>query len=139
MAARSSARLRVVDDDSYAQLSDVKQFASELPDKYLHCRDLGHNWMPFQAGAYRDGGYLVVHRCSRCRTKRRRDLSPSGIPLRSNYEHPDGYLTEGIGRIVGEGRGLLRLESVQRLIPSDAGFIDDEENEPKPTRRSRRG
>lgn len=36
--------------------------------------------------------------------------------MRSWYTYPEGYLTKDIGRIVGEGRGVLRLASVLRTI-----------------------
>ena len=39
--------------------------------------------------------------------------------LTNHYEYPDGYLTDNIGRIVGEGRGLLRLESIMRVLPDE--------------------
>lgn len=112
-------KLTVVDDDHSAQLSDVKEFAKSLPEKYLHCRELGHLWRPFRAGRHPDGGFERVLRCSRCRTRREQSLSSTGMVLTNNYKHPEGYLTEGIGRIVGEGRGLLRLESIMRVLPDD--------------------
>jgi hypothetical protein len=34
----------------------------------------------------------------------------------NKYIHPEGYLHKGMGRIIGEGRGLLRLESIKRTV-----------------------
>jgi hypothetical protein len=103
-------------DINYAALSEVEAFAEELPEKFLHCREMNHNWRPFTVGRYKDGGFERVLRCVRCRTKKVQHLDASGMILGgSKYEHPEGYLHKGMGRIVGEGRGLLRLESIKRI------------------------
>jgi hypothetical protein len=39
-----------------------------------------------------------------------------GVVLTNQYIHPDGYLMTGLGRIVGDGRGVLRLESITRQV-----------------------
>lgn len=121
MAGRSrtsaARKLQVADEDFAENLGHVKDFAADLPEKYLHCRELGHLWRPWKAGVHPDGGYERTLRCSRCGTKREQSLSSMGMVLSNNYKHPDGYLSpEGVGRIVGEGRGLLRLESIKRVI-----------------------
>lgn len=127
MARGSRAvKLKVVDDSHFAQLGDVKSFAASLPEKYLHCRELGHLWRPYRAGRHPDGGFERTLRCSRCRTRRQQSLSSTGMVLTNQYIHPEGYLSEGIGRIVGEGRGILRLESIMRVLP-DEGIEDLEE------------
>lgn len=119
--ARSSAALRAVaqeeldDHPREADIDDVREFAASLPERYLHCREMGHNWRPFSAGRYKDGGFERVLRCTRCRTKRRQGIDGRGMIMASSYEHPPGYLSDGMGRIVGEGRGALRLESIQRI------------------------
>lgn len=115
------AALRVVDTtpppaSPYADLGDVKAFAESLPERFLHCREMGHNWRPWSAGRFADGGYERILRCSRCRSKRFQNISGSGVILKSHYEWAEGYLSQGLGRIVGEGRGVLRLESIERLV-----------------------
>jgi len=118
MAARP---LRVIDstgDHEYeAALDDVRGFAAGLPEKFLYCREMGHRWQPYSAGVFKSGGYERVLRCTRCRCKRFQIIDGRGLIVKSHYEHPEGYLTEGIGHIVGEGRGVLRLESIKRLVP----------------------
>lgn len=118
--ARSSAALRAVDPDDDgpkgADLDEVIAFAHGLPERFLYCREMGHNWRPFSAGRHKDGGFERVLRCTRCKTKRFQGIDSRGLILASRYEHPDGYLTEGLGRIVGEGRGALRLESIKRIV-----------------------
>lgn len=117
--AANSARLRLaevaVDKPDYADPLDVEAFAKDLPDEFLLCRELGHNWLPYGIpGRYRDGGYQRVLRCNRCKTERHIEISNRGVVTASQYKHPDGYLLEGLGRIVGEGRGVLRLASITR-------------------------
>lgn len=118
MAAR--AKLKVADESLYAQLSEVANFAEALPEKFLHCRELGHNWRPFSAGRYKDGGFERILRCSRCRTRRVQEITSRGVVMVNRYEYPEGYQAEkGMGRIVGEGRGLLRLESIKRIVDKE--------------------
>lgn len=123
MAARRRARRTT----GYASPGEVEQFAHQLPEAYLTCRDLGHSWRPFTARALprrEGGGFERVVKCSRCPTRRVEHLSTSGERLASNMAYPKGYLHKGLGRIVGEGRDVLRLESVTRVLD-------------KPARRSR--
>lgn len=104
-------------EHNYATNEDVAEFAQHLPEKYLHCREMGHNWRPFDVGRHKDGGFERTLRCVRCRTKKVQHLTVEGMLLGSTrYEHPDGFLAEGLGRIVGEGRGQLRLESIKRIV-----------------------
>lgn len=121
-------KLKAVDETDHAHLSDVRDFAAGLPEKYLHCRELGHLWRPFTAGRHPDGGFTRTLRCTRCKTRREQELSSTGMVLTNQYKHPDGYLTEGMGRIVGEGRGLLRLESIMRVLPTEDDQVVDEED-----------
>ena len=128
MARRQPTRA----DDSDSQLNDpkpygadpddVQEFAESLPERFLYCREMGHNWKPFSAGRYKDGGFERVLRCTRCRCRRIQSISSRGLIVASSYEHPDGYLLKGLGHIVGEGRGLLRLESIKRINPTDLEY-----------------
>jgi len=111
-----AAHLRVADDVHYAELADVQDFAEGLKETFLHCRELGHNWRPYTAGSHPDGGFERVLRCTRCKTRRVQELSSRGMVMTNRYEYVEGYQHQGLGRIVGEGRGLLRLESLKRLV-----------------------
>lgn len=118
MAARKLKTITEEEQREYeARLDDVRSFAAALPERFLYCREMGHRWQPLSAGHYQDGGFERVLKCSRCRCKRFQTIDSRGIIIKSHYEHPAGYLTEGIGHIVGEGRGMLRLESINRLVP----------------------
>ena len=116
--AAAAATLSAAPDAAplYADTDDVAEFAQGLPEKYLYCREMGHNWRPYTAGRHKDGGFERTLRCTRCRTKRVQAISPSGMILSNQYVHPEGYLSKGMGRIVGEGRGVLRLESIKRIV-----------------------
>lgn len=117
---RNGSALRVADSAEhqvhYAELKEVESFAQGLPDKYLECRELGHNWKPYTASSTGEGTWLRTLACNRCRTKREQEISDRGIVMKNQYIHPEGYLHAGMGRIVGDGRGLLRLESITRSV-----------------------
>lgn len=111
-----AAALKVVDDDHWADLDEIQEFAEALPEKYLHCREMSHNWRPFAVGSHKNGGWERTLRCTRCKTKRVQHLDTRGMIISTRYEHPKGYLHQGFGRIVGEGRGVLRLASIKRQV-----------------------
>lgn len=106
-----------------ANRNDVEQFASGLQRQKLLCRTYGHSFAPFtvnvgnienpRMGVY----YEQTLRC-RCGVKRRLLLSRSGSVVSSSYiySESDGYLSHGLGRIVGEGKDALRIEALTRLI-----------------------
>jgi len=99
----------------YAEVEEVKEFAEGLPANFLECRELGHNWKPY-TGSYVEGGIHRILRCPRCRTERHQEISLGGTIINSKYIHPDGYLHKGMGRIVGDGRDALRVESLTRFM-----------------------
>lgn len=101
-----------------ARPEQVAEWSHDLSDNYLLCRDLGHTWRPFNARwDPEQDGYIRVLRCSRCKTERSQLLSATGMVDSGSYDYPDGYQAPpGTGRLTGEGRGALRLESVMRLI-----------------------
>ena len=96
----------------------MEEFAAGLSVSYLQCRELGHNWRPWVARNDTEHNcFERALRCTRCRTKRWEAISYSGASS-DDYEYPEHYLTDGIGRIVGEGRDALRLESLTRVLVS---------------------
>lgn len=97
---------------------DVSQWAESLPDRFLLCRDMGHEWDPYRA--WYDGeisGYRRVMRCRRCKADRTQVLSISGHIMSSSYEYEDGYAApKGSGMLYGPDRDALRLTSIVRLV-----------------------
>lgn len=95
----------------------VGEWAHDLTASQLTCRDFGHAWRPLTARYADEGSIVRAQRCTRCRTEREQTLSMSGLILRGKYEYPDGYLApRGMGRMTSEDRGVLRVESITRLI-----------------------
>ena len=111
-------------DDGYALRGEVERFAQGLNDKFLACRELGHNWMPRTAVLTKEGYYDRVLRCSRCRTERHQTISRNGEVLSNHYAYREGYQAQGLGRVVGEGRYALRLESIFRTMPKAPAGIN---------------
>ena len=102
-------------EPNYADVHEVAEFASTLTIAYLLCRELGHNWRPWTARSI-NGGYERALRCTRCHTERWEVLSSTGAKIKGHYVYPEDYLHAGLGRIVGDGRDALRLESLTRAI-----------------------
>ena len=46
----------------YADTGEVEVFAQDLPERFLHCREMNHNWRPYTVGRHKDGGYERVLR-----------------------------------------------------------------------------
>jgi len=72
----------------------------QLDDIHLTCRDLGHSWSV--VGYYNPNGASTVARslrCTRCTCIRDDRWRTNGERIRANYDHPDGYLIKGYGRI----------------------------------------
>jgi hypothetical protein len=102
---------------TYADPADVASWAGGLSESFLMCREIGHSWRPFSAHwIAEDDCFDRTLRCTRCKTKRVQMLSAHGAIVSSQYIYPDGYQSNGMGRIVGDGRDALRLESLQRLV-----------------------
>lgn len=119
-----------VEQGRWPNMSDadeVREWADTLPDKYLQCRDLGHNWRPYDVRRHRDGGFERVHRCTSCRGRRYQHLTSDGMILGSRLDYPDGYLHSGQGRITGNSRGALRLASMVRGADLNAlPYVDED-------------
>jgi hypothetical protein len=116
-AASPHSEEEPVDYEHAADQQEVAEFASTLSTNYLLCRELQHNWKPFTAHWDDEHHhYARVIRCVRCRTRKVQRLSSTGHILASHYEYPEGYLHEKFGRIIGESRDVLRLESLLRSL-----------------------
>lgn len=120
MARTTRKRLIEKSAATGAPREEVEGFAHGLTVSHLQCRELGHNWRPWVARW--DGEhncYERALRCTRCRTERWESIGQSGSKLGGHYKYPDNYVAPpGMGRIVGEGRDALRLESLTRVLHS---------------------
>lgn len=109
----------------WADPSDVRAWASTLDEAHLLCRDLGHQWRPFKASFnLTERVFERTLRCGRCRTERSQALTQVGAVLKNNYDYPDGYLVPNLGRLAGDSRNMVRLESVGRAIEAAGGTVN---------------
>jgi hypothetical protein len=96
---------------------DLDSALHHMRANFIQCRDFGHSWRPFTATWDPDYNvYKTALRCSRCFTKRFRDISRDGQQLGNRYDYTDGYTLKGVGRMTGEDRDHLRLESLTRIL-----------------------
>jgi hypothetical protein len=111
------------DGPRYAEPDEVSRQAAAWSKAILECRLYGHHWRP-QRAVYHDQYrfYYLVQACPRCHTERHTELNPAG------------YLTKGIGRIVGDGRDALRLAAIERLYTLTATDELDERPHSRATR-----
>lgn len=107
---------------------------SQLPDRFLNCRDLRHDWKV--ESNYHDAGFTVegagvkqaVERVILCKTcgTRRTDVSvvverANSVPrmekLSTQYKYPKGYLMKRgqIPRDIGVSQ-LVRYETLRRVL-----------------------
>lgn len=106
-----------LDKPQVARVDEVAAFAANLPEEFLQCREMGHNWRPHSAKwVPQYHVYERSMRCSRCATERHQVLSDVGHVLSGGYHYPEGYAHKGFGRITGDGRDRLRLESIFRVL-----------------------
>lgn len=102
-----------------ASLGDVEKLAEALTDQYLHCRDFGHQWR--MANAKREGNIRTrTMFCPSCKYQKYQTLDSHGLVIEEKPDYPEGYLIKGLGRIVGDVKGALRLASVDRLIEKNS-------------------
>jgi hypothetical protein len=94
----------------------AETFVGDLPDKTLHCRELGHTWKPLTVSWDKAvDAYDRRLRCPMCRTVRIQLLTSSGHVMANRYQYPDGYLAKGV-EVGALHRDLFRLEAVQRFL-----------------------
>lgn len=100
---------------------DAQEAAAEWTYAVLQCRTLGHAWQQSHAVHVARLKFWRVHfTCTRgCGVTRIQEWSERGEIYASwiNYPVVNGrhtYLTNGIGRINGEAKGMLRISAVLR-------------------------
>lgn len=101
----------------------VETFAAGLPEKFLHCRELGHTWRPFTVQFDSVArAYDRVLRCSRCYTRRIQTLTTSGHIVSSRYDYVNGYQAKNVAMPRGGVRDVYRLESIVRFLDSEVNL-----------------
>lgn len=96
---------------------DVESVIADMPDNFIQCRDFNHSWRSHNAN-YDAGSqsYDVTLKCTRCKAERIRTIDSHGGLVSSHYDYKDGYLIKGMGRLTGNDRNALRLNSVLRVL-----------------------
>lgn len=105
---------------------EVVSFAQGLKQQYLMCRTYGHSWMPYTVHQVRDvegapNAYFEQTLRCKCRVRRIFLLNESAQVLRQRHDYSEapGYLSQGIGRLVGADKDRLRKVAILRLINSE--------------------
>lgn len=90
-------------------------FAGQLPQRLLHCRELGHTWRHWGvADEPEHHCYARTTRCSSCHTLRHWVIDYAGHVVSSHYTYPQGYLASNVAP--GLTRDPFRLEAIQREL-----------------------
>lgn len=108
------------------ELIQADVFASQLTDRLLSCRELGHVWRPYTVEVVRErrriGGYVRVMRCAQCKTERHQTLDSRGGVVSNHYRYADGYLAAHVEP--GFTRDAFRLEAVTRWVAKHDDVTD---------------
>jgi hypothetical protein len=99
---------------------DAAEYAQSVPAKYLECRvRRRHGWRPRQV-VPQTWGFEIHERCTDCRSTCVYGINTRGVVVdKRRIIHSEGYLqTKGRGRIEGEAHGALRLEWLNRKLPT---------------------
>lgn len=95
---------------------NAETFAATLTDRFLQCRDFGHNWRPLTVDYDRKSrSYYRQLRCVSCRTIRKQLLDGSGHVVTNSYAYADGYLTHHFQRGT-YSRDVFRAEALTRFL-----------------------
>lgn len=94
----------------YATPRAVRKAALSMDEQHLHCRDYGHSWQPYSV-AEEGRGFVRELICS-CEAIRKDRLDRRGGVVSSGIDYPEGYLLKGLGRVTGETKGIIRLQSI---------------------------
>lgn len=101
-----------------AKANAQKRRARKLPDEYLQCRLLGHQWNIIPNRRKPQFGDMLSLGCARCDSVREDIVSRRyGELLARNYDYPEGYLIKPEKR--GErnfSAASLRAEVNRRLL-----------------------
>jgi len=102
-------------ESTATQTLTADSWAHRLPDRMLHCRELGHTWRPWGISEEAEAQcYVRTTRCSSCKTLRHWIIDYRGHVVSSHYTYPDGYLATNVQP--GFSRDPFRLEAIQREL-----------------------
>lgn len=115
---RSQVRQR---GPEWADPQEAAEWARDLSDAHLECRDERHDWRRMSARWLPEAGvYERKRKCRRCKTVKTQRLSELGTVVSNSYDYPDGYQTTGLGRLAGDSLAAMRLVSITRELGDNA-------------------
>lgn len=104
----------------------AEEYALKEVLKYVECRDMGHPWRRIKDEVYGESiGLVYVHylrtmRCTRCRSMKVLRLDEHGRKVMSDSRvYADGYIVQGLGRIAGEAKAVIRRVSIERYLAGE--------------------
>lgn len=102
-----------------ADPAEVERECRDWSDEFLECRTYNHNWLPQRATWNAEYAYYhIVQVCRRCKSERRMDMNRRGHLLaKPTISYSEGYLSKGLGRLMGDSRDIIRLAAVTRTFP----------------------
>jgi hypothetical protein len=107
----NARRLRAVPDSVPAPAS-----VDQIPALFLQCRDLGHQFRPFDVAIRRRQREIIRSlRCHLCGTLRHQALTLDGYITGNRYEYQDGYVLNGAGRLTISDRAAIRVLSSEQM------------------------
>jgi len=113
-------------EQTRAAVEDVQKAARAWDQDQLECRMYGHSWRPMSARRDHAVNLIkAVYECYRCGTERHQELNGrTGHVYAQWYVYGPDYLMKGLGRITGDGRDVLRLETITRTFNVKRGKLD---------------
>ena len=109
---------------SEPKVRDAQTFAVDLPDKMLHCRELGHVWAALTASWDKSSRTFDRSlKCRNCPTIRRQVLTERGHVVANSYRYPPGYLATEVQDRSQLSRDVFRLEAMNRWFAKHEGQV----------------
>lgn len=98
----------------------VKKDVSSVDEKFLDCRDIGHNWRKIQiVEDKKNKKFVRTVACQNCTTERVQVLDNLGYILKAHYRYVAGYLLDGAGYLTADDRAVMRLRNLRRGVVSN--------------------
>lgn len=118
----------------YADPQEATEWAQDLNDAFLECRDERHDWRRVSAKWLPEASvYERTRKCRRCKTVKTQTLSEFGTVVSNSYDYPDGYQTTGLGRLAGDSLAAMRLVSLTRELDNVTAVKTKRNNRTKRT------